>query len=203
MDSESVGLGSFLKEKVLNTREIRSDKIPKMEIDQKNLTQQMEQYGLTYVKDIDTMKQRKSRIREGLDFWMEQYIRAETDYSYAENKKEKKDAVVEMKIAIEALYNLCQLEIIPYFKAIHNTNLLIIARMFVFKKSINRNCPNAFPKIIDYVRTIITFFAKEDVTPQLTLVIKNTAPQQHGINPRVPSSPNPLGGNNGDNEQQQ
>jgi len=161
-----MGLIEWIKEKAGKKQEFRLDVPPKIPIEYESLTQQMEKYGLTYIKEIDDMAKRKAEIKSSLDFWMEKYLRAE--------EKRKK---INMKIAINGLYNLCQLEIMPYFRAIENEGMLRVARMFIFKYDINHNSPNAYGKLITYIRYMLVFFTKIDVKSQMTLVIKNTVPQ--------------------------
>lgn len=127
--------------------------------------QQMQEYGFKYLKETDTMAERKERIRQKLDDSMEEYLRAEAENNH-----------LNMKIAINELYNLCQLEIIPYFRTIENEELLQRAKMFMFKYDINQNAPNAYPKLITYIRYLLAHFTKIDVTVPIPFVIQNQMP---------------------------
>lgn len=134
---------------------------------------EMKQYGFLYLKNTDTMAERKARIRKELNILMEAYL-------LAENGTRTSKHIFEMKKAINALYNLCQLEIIPYFRAIKNEELLIIAKMFIFKYDINNRSPNAFGKLITYVRYMLGFFTDIDVTIPIPFVIQNAMPTPPG-----------------------
>jgi len=129
----------------------------------------IEQEGLKFLKETDTLAKRTTTIREEIDRISSLFLLAE----------EKTDAKTQ-KIAINAFYNLCQTSIIPWLRAVDNPKLLKKVKLFYFKYNLNHDVPNSYNKLIIYAKYLMGFFTEVDVSIPRPVIIRSSAnPQDH------------------------
>jgi hypothetical protein len=129
----------------------------------------IEQEGLKFLKETDTLAKRTTTIKEEVDKISGMFLLAEA----------KKDVHIQ-KMAINAFYNLCATAIIPWLRAVDNPKLLKKVKMFYFKYNLNHDVPNAYNKLMIYCKYLMSFFTEVDVTIPRPVIIRSSAnPQDH------------------------